>query len=180
MSGGNARAHHRSPKRGLYILRRWTADRITYKYEDWVSHGQDVATLPHVPALTSDTAPGPLWADGLTVDTAFDPAAQGFTGGLQITSADNESKFRYESAIIPDYVELFVKTFAIRQITIQSVTGTFSVGNTITKGSGSDTTTAVIRLGLPSTYSIETCVLESGLNQVCFLSLRNCVIASPN
>jgi hypothetical protein len=91
----------------------------------------------------------------MTVDTAFDPAAQGFTGGLQITSADNESKFRYESAIIPDYVELFVKTFAIRQITIQSVTGTFSVGNTITKGSGSDTTTAVI-------YGINGTILHVG------------------
>lgn len=80
----------------------------------------------------------------MTVDTAFDPAAQGFSGGLQITSADNESKFKFETVIIPDFVEIFVKTFAIRIITTESVTGTFSVGNTITKGSGSDTTTAVV------------------------------------
>ena len=91
----------------------------------------------------------------MTVNTAFDPAAQGFSGGLQITSVDNESKFKYESAIIPDYVEIFVKTFAIRQITIQSVTGTFSIGNTITKGSGSDTTTAVI-------YGIQGTILHIG------------------
>ena len=91
----------------------------------------------------------------MTVDTAFDPAAQGFSGGLQITSVDNESKFKFESVIIPDYVELFVKTFAIRQVTTESVTGTFSVGNTITKGSGSDTTTAVI-------YGINGTILHVG------------------
>ncbi len=91
----------------------------------------------------------------MTVDTAFDPAAQGFSGGLQITSVDNESKFKFESVIIPDYVELFVKTFAIRQVTTESVTGTFSVGNTITKGSGSDTTTAVV-------YGINGTILHIG------------------
>ena len=91
----------------------------------------------------------------MTVNTAFDPSAQGFSGGLQITSVDNESKFKYESAIIPDYVEIFVKTFAIRQVTVQSVTGTFSIGNTITKGSGSDTTTAVI-------YGIQGTILHIG------------------
>ena len=80
----------------------------------------------------------------MTVNTAFDPAAQGFSPGLSITSSDNELKFKYESAIIPSYVELFVKTVAIRQITIESVTGTFSIGNTITKGAGSDTTTATV------------------------------------
>jgi len=80
----------------------------------------------------------------MTVNTAFDPSTQGFSGGLQITSADNESKFKFESVIIPDYVELFVKTFAIRQITLESVTGTFSSGNTVTKGSGSNTTTATV------------------------------------
>ena len=80
----------------------------------------------------------------MTVNTAFDPAAQGFSGGLQITSVDNESKFKFETVIIPDYEEIFVKTFAIRAITSESITGTFSVGNTITKGSGSNTTTAVV------------------------------------
>ena len=40
----------------------------------------------------------------MTVDTAFDPSAQGFSGGLQITSVDNESKFKFESVIIPAYV----------------------------------------------------------------------------
>ena len=91
----------------------------------------------------------------MTVDTAFDPSAQGFSGGLQITSVDNESKFKFESVIIPDYVELFVKSFAIRQVTTESVTGTFSVGNTITKGSGSDTTTAVV-------YGINGTILHIG------------------
>ena len=100
----------------------------------------------------------------MTVNTAFDPAAQGFSGGLQITSVDNESKFKYESAIIPDYVEIFVKTFAIRQITIQSVTGTFSIGNTITKGSGSDTTTAVI-------YGIQGTILHIGPSTVSYTHL---------
>ena len=91
----------------------------------------------------------------MTVDTAFDPSAQGFSGGLQITSVDNESKFKFESVIIPAYVELFVKSFAIRQVTTESVTGTFSVGNTITKGSGSDTTTAVV-------YGINGTILHIG------------------
>ena len=67
-----------------------------------------------------------------------------FTGGQAITSADGEKTLKFESLLTPAYTEIFVKSIAIRAITVESLTGTYAVGETLTKGSGSDTTTAVV------------------------------------
>ena len=67
-----------------------------------------------------------------------------FTGGQSITSSDGEKTLKFESLLTPAYTEVFVKSISIRAITVESLTGSFAVGETLTKGSGSDTTTAVI------------------------------------
>ena len=77
-----------------------------------------------------------------TVNTAI--AAGGITAGQILTSDDKESTLKFESFAKPTYTEIFVKKFAIRQITVESVTGTFAVGETVVKGSGGNTATATV------------------------------------
>ena len=72
------------------------------------------------------------------------PAAATLTGSTLLTSTTGEKTFRFESYYIAPYTEIFVKVFAIRQITLESVSGTPAVGETISKGSGGNTTTATI------------------------------------
>ena len=64
--------------------------------------------------------------------------------GDLITTTDKEKSFKFESFYIPAYTEIFVKEIGIRAITIESVTDSFSTGDTITKGSGGNTTTALV------------------------------------
>ena len=78
----------------------------------------------------------------VNIDTAV--AAGTFTPGVQFTSADGEKKMRFESFYIPALTTVFVKADALREVTIESISGTIAVGDTITKGSGGDTTTALV------------------------------------
>ncbi|AIX17253.1 structural protein [Synechococcus phage ACG-2014b] len=78
----------------------------------------------------------------VNVDTAF--AASVFTPGQLLTSVDSEKTLKFESVFIPDLTTIFVKEAEIRDLSTESFTGTFAVGDTITKGTGSDTTTAVV------------------------------------
>ena len=71
-------------------------------------------------------------------------AATGLVAGNVVTSDDSEKGFTFESFVVPEYTEYFVKDILLRGVTTESVTGTFTVGETITKGTGSDTTTAVV------------------------------------
>ena len=64
--------------------------------------------------------------------------------GDLITTSDQEKTFKFESFFVPSFTEIFVKVFAIRVVPVESVTGSFAAGDTISKGSGSDTTTAVV------------------------------------
>ena len=64
--------------------------------------------------------------------------------GTLLTTTDQEKSFRFESFKLPEYVEIFVQEQDIRQIDIESITNTFVIGDTITKGSGGDTTTATV------------------------------------
>ena len=89
-----------------------------------------------------------------TVGTAI-PATAGFTSSQQFESDDREKKVKFESFYIPAYTEIFVKKFAIRQIAIESITGTFAVGETVVKGSGGNTATATV-------YAIGTGVIHIG------------------
>jgi len=78
----------------------------------------------------------------VNVDTAF--AASVFTPGQLLTSVDGEKTLKFESVFIPDLTTIFVKEVEIRDISTESFTGTFAVGDTLTKGTGGDTTTAVV------------------------------------
>ena len=69
-----------------------------------------------------------------TVNTAIQRVIQGFAGGLKITSDDKESTLIFESFYTPPTTTIYIKKFAARIITLESVNGTFAVGQTITKG----------------------------------------------
>lgn len=90
----------------------------------------------------------------VTVNNAMSDAT-GLVAGNEITSDDSEKSFFFESFIVPDYTEYFVKDILLRGVTTESVTGTFTVGETITKGTGSDTTTAVV-------YNVTGTILSLG------------------
>ena len=79
----------------------------------------------------------------VTVNNAMD-STSGFTGGSLITSDDSEKSFYFESFAVPDVTTWYVKTASIRQVTLESVTGTFVVGGTLSTGTSPDDTTAVI------------------------------------
>lgn len=111
----------------------------------------DVAIKDYSQKLTVDGSGAYLLHEGdiitgykMTVNTAFTPDNSGFSPGLQITSTDREKTLRYESVITPAYEEIFVKSVAIRAVGIESVSGTFVVGDTLTKGASPDDTTAVV------------------------------------
>ena len=76
------------------------------------------------------------------VDTAI--AAGTIPEGTVLESGDQEKSLTFAGFKLPDYVSIFVKTEGIRRITLDTVTGTFAAGETISKGVSPDTTTAVI------------------------------------
>ena len=90
----------------------------------------------------------------VTVNNAMS-LATGLTAGNVIASDDSEKTFQFESFVTPAYTEYFVKDILLRGVTTESVTGTFTVGETITKGTGGDTTTAVV-------YNVTGTVLSLG------------------
>ena len=72
------------------------------------------------------------------------PLSAGLTVGASLTSTDGEKKAKFESFYIPAFTSIAVKSVAIRQITVESTTGTFAVGQTVVKGSGGNTATATV------------------------------------
>jgi|TARA_B100000035_G_scaffold58241_1_gene46535 hypothetical protein len=68
----------------------------------------------------------------------------GITAGTAITTTDQEKSFKFESFFIPEYTEIFVKELATREITVESVSGEFTVGMTVAKGTAPNNTTAVV------------------------------------
>ena len=71
-------------------------------------------------------------------------ADQGLQANQALVSADGEKTAVFESFYIPPFTEIVVKSKAIRSVAVESVTGTFAVGNTISKGSGGNTSVATI------------------------------------
>ncbi|BCV00703.1 MAG: hypothetical protein CM15mV36_1930 [Caudoviricetes sp.] len=71
-------------------------------------------------------------------------ADQGLNVNQVLTSADGEKSAVFESFYIPPFTSIVVKSKAIRSVAVESVTGTFAVGNTISKGSGGNTSVATI------------------------------------
>lgn len=68
----------------------------------------------------------------------------GLIQGTTLTSSDGEKTAVFESYFTPAFTEITVKNVAVRLVTLESVSGTFAVGDTLTKGSGGDTTTATV------------------------------------
>ena len=78
------------------------------------------------------------------VDTAIAISNSSFTPGASFTTDSKEDTFKFESFYTPDYEEIFVKEEELRAITLTSVSGTFAVGDTISKGTSPNDTTAVV------------------------------------
>ena len=64
--------------------------------------------------------------------------------GTQFISADKEKHLKFESYLVPSLTTIFVKVFSIRQVTLESTAGGFAVGDTITKGTAPNATTATV------------------------------------
>lgn len=79
----------------------------------------------------------------LTVDTAMS-ASTGLTGGQTLTTDDAEKNFIFESFYIPPFTEIFVKDVSLRQVTLESVNGSYEVGDTVEVGTAPDNTTALV------------------------------------
>ena len=77
------------------------------------------------------------------LDTAI-PATAGLSEGTLLTSADAESTARFESFYLPDYTEIDVRVRSIRIVTVESVTGDFAVGETISTGTSPNDTVATV------------------------------------
>ena len=79
-----------------------------------------------------------------TVNTAIAASNSSFVPSTKITSDDKESSLIFESFYTPPTTTIYIKKFVARIITLESITGTFAVGQTITKGTGGNTTVATI------------------------------------
>lgn len=66
------------------------------------------------------------------------------TFGQQFTTADGEKKFKFESVYIDPVTTIYVQAIELRQIDVESTSGDFAVGDTITTGTSPDDTTAVV------------------------------------
>ena len=86
-----------------------------------------------------DVITGYRFALGTAIDSSSD-----LDPGNTITSADGEKTAKFESFYIPPFTEIDVKSVLIRAITTESVSGTFAVGDTLTKGTSPDNTDALV------------------------------------
>lgn len=66
------------------------------------------------------------------------------TWGSDILSTDAEKSAKFHSFVKPSATNIYVKTVSLRRITVESNTGDFAVGDTLTTGASPDDTTAVI------------------------------------
>jgi len=80
----------------------------------------------------------------LDLDTPVSGTNTFFTPESQVTTADGETKFKIESLYTPAVTTIYVKDVEIRSLSLDISSGTFSAGDTITKGVAPDETTAVI------------------------------------
>lgn len=70
--------------------------------------------------------------------------SEGFNGGLELTTDDFEKTFKFESFYVPAVTTIYVKDVAIRSVAIESKTGNFAVGETLSTGVSPNDTTALI------------------------------------
>lgn len=79
-----------------------------------------------------------------TVDVPIAGSNSNFAPGTRFVSADQESAFKFESFYVPPLTTIYVKDISIKALSLESATGTFAAGETITKGVSPNHTTAVI------------------------------------
>ena len=109
----------------------------------------DVAVKDYDQKLTLDASTYKLHRGDLvtsyyiTLDTDM-TTATGIAPGEPLVTVDKEKSFNFESFFIPEFTEIFVKKITLRNISVESIVGEFQVGETITKGSAPNTTTAVV------------------------------------
>ncbi len=136
---------------------------------DGTGAAYDVAIKDYDQDLTLDAAtyklhPGDLITDyRVTLNTPL-PLSADLFAGTKLTSTDGEKSFYFESFYVPPTTEVDVKSIAIRQITVESVTGTFAVAETLTKGTGGDTSTTTIYGALIGQGSVVLYVGPSTIN----------------
>ena len=109
----------------------------------------DVAIKDYDQRLTLDASTYKLHEGDVVTGYRFNlgtniPAASALTAGQALTSADGEKKAVFESFYIEPFTTIYVQELGIRSVTVNSVVGTFAVGETVTKGSGGNTATATI------------------------------------
>ena len=120
----------------------------------------DVAVKDYDQKLTLDASTYKLHEGDLITSSVVEvgtpiPASVSITVGDTITTTDKEKSFKFESFYVPTFTEIFVKVFAIRAVPVESVSGTFAAGSTISKGTSPNDTTAVI-------YGVEGTLLHIG------------------
>jgi len=85
----------------------------------------------------------------MTVNTAIASTNTNFAAGTKFTSDDKESTFNFESFYTPALTTIHIQEVGVRIFTIESPSGTFAVGETISKGTSPNDTTATV-YGAPS------------------------------
>ena len=127
---------------------------------DGTGSAYDVALKNYDQKFTLDAAtyklhPGDLISSSVVEVGTPIPATGSLTVGDTITTTDQEKTFKFESFYTPPFTEIFVKVFSIRSIPIESITGEFSSGDTISKGTSPNDTTAVV-------YDVDGTLLHIG------------------
>ena len=126
-----------------------TASTVLTIANDGTGSAYDVALKNYDQKFTLDAATYKLHeGDVITSSVVEVGTALSGTGSLTvgdtITTTDQEKSFKFESFYTPPFTEIFVKVFAIRAVPVESITGEFAVGNTISKGTSPNDTTAVV------------------------------------
>lgn len=92
------------------------------------------------------------------------PASIGLAPGTLLTSTDGESTARFESFSLPEYVEIDVRVRSIRTLAVESVSGTFLVGDVISKGTSPNDTTGIVYESVDGSGSTTLYIGPSTLN----------------
>ena len=126
-----------------------TASTVLTIANDGTGSAYDVALKNYDQKFTLDAAtyklhPGDLITSSVVEVGTPIPGTAPLLAGSTITTTDQEKTFKFESFYTPAFTEVFVKVFAIRSIPVESITGSFAAGDTISKGTSPNDTTAVV------------------------------------
>ena len=137
-----------------------TASTVLTIANDGTGSAYDVALKNYDQKFTLDAATYKLHEGDLITSSVVEvgtpiSSTVPLTVGDTITTTDQEKTFKFESFYTPPFTEIFVKVFSIRSIPIESQTGSFAAGNTISKGTSPNDTTAVV-------YGVDGTLLHIG------------------